>query len=120
MNAPTDSAAGCAVSTRLERGCQYTSGQFVTTANELGVRLSVGHTERYRDNALGEVVPATIEGELLDHRSWPTHTAARRALDSTRLLARAALEVAIGVRALPTWRGGLTSEREDSASRTDP
>jgi aspartate racemase len=27
-------------------------------------------------------------------------------LDSTRLLARAAFEVAIGLRALPTWRGG--------------
>ena len=27
-------------------------------------------------------------------------------LDSTRLLARAAFEVAVGRRALPTWRGG--------------
>jgi aspartate racemase len=27
-------------------------------------------------------------------------------LDSTRLLARAAFEVAVGKRALPTWRGG--------------
>ena len=28
------------------------------------------------------------------------------ALDSTRLLARAAFEVAVGLRAMPTWRGG--------------
>jgi len=37
------------------------------------------------------------------------------ALDSTRLLARAAFEVAVGRRAMPTWRGGpvreLASER---------
>jgi aspartate racemase len=28
------------------------------------------------------------------------------ALDSTRLLARAAFEVAVGHRPIPTWRGG--------------
>ena len=32
------------------------------------------------------------------------------ALDSTRLLARAAFEVAVGRRAMPTWRGGPTVE----------
>jgi aspartate/glutamate racemase len=32
------------------------------------------------------------------------------ALDSTRLLARAAFEVAVGQRAMPTWRGGRTAE----------
>jgi aspartate racemase len=32
------------------------------------------------------------------------------ALDSTRLLARAAFEVAVGGRAMPTWRGGPTAE----------
>lgn len=30
-------------------------------------------------------------------------------LDSTRLLARAALEVAVGDRPMPTWRGGPVS-----------
>jgi aspartate/glutamate racemase len=37
------------------------------------------------------------------------------ALDSTRLLARAAFEVAIGQRALPAWRGGpALSARHDA------
>jgi len=31
-------------------------------------------------------------------------------LDSTRLLARAAFDVAVGHRALPTWRGGPTAD----------
>lgn len=35
-------------------------------------------------------------------------------LDSTRLLARAALEVAIGVRPLPSWRGGAIVSRSPS------
>jgi aspartate/glutamate racemase len=30
-------------------------------------------------------------------------------LDSTRLLAHAAFDVAVGDRAMPTWRGGPTS-----------
>jgi aspartate racemase len=30
-------------------------------------------------------------------------------LDSTRLLARAAVSVALGERAMPAWRGGLLS-----------
>lgn len=36
-------------------------------------------------------------------------------LDSTRLLARAAFEVASGHRALPTWRGGPVTDRSLSA-----
>jgi hypothetical protein len=32
------------------------------------------------------------------------------ALDSTRLLARAAFEVAVGERAMPTWHGGPIAE----------
>jgi aspartate racemase len=38
-------------------------------------------------------------------------------LDSTRLLARAAFEVAVGRRALPTWRGGPISTSPDAVSR---
>jgi aspartate racemase len=36
----------------------------------------------------------------------PPDAAAVPTLDSTRLLARAAFDVAVGHRALPTWRGG--------------
>jgi len=63
-----------------DRGCQYTSAQFAHTARELGVRLSVGRTGQCWDNALAESFFATIKGELLDHRSWPSHDAARAAI----------------------------------------
>jgi len=63
-----------------DRGCQYTSTQYADTATELGVRLSVGRTGQCWDNALAESFFATIKGELLEHRSWPTHTAARAAI----------------------------------------
>lgn len=63
-----------------DRGCQYTSAQLAATARELGLRLSVGRTGQCWDNALAESFFATIKGELLDHRSWPTHTDARAAI----------------------------------------
>ena len=63
-----------------DRGCQYTSAQFADTARELGVTLSLGRTGQCWDNALAESFFATIKGELLDHRSWPSRTAARAAI----------------------------------------
>lgn len=63
-----------------DRGCQYTSAQFADAARELGVRLSVGRTGQCWDNALAESFFATIKGELLDHRSWQSHAAARAAI----------------------------------------
>ena len=39
------------------------------------------------------------------------------ALDSTRLLARAAFDVAAGRRALPTWRGGPRPPEDDGGNR---
>jgi aspartate racemase len=38
-------------------------------------------------------------------------------LDSTRLLARAAFEVAIGQQPLPTWRGGPLGRESEAAAR---
>ncbi|GAA0631911.1 hypothetical protein GCM10009547_39690 [Sporichthya brevicatena] len=63
-----------------DRGCQYTSAQFADAARELGVTLSVGRTGQCWDNALAESFFATIKGELLEHRSWPSHAAARAAI----------------------------------------
>lgn len=63
-----------------DRGCQYTSAQFACVARELGVTLSVGRTGQCWDNALAESFFATIKGELLDHRSWRSHAAAREAI----------------------------------------
>jgi amino-acid racemase len=41
----------------------------------------------------------------------PSHASPLPALDSTRLLARAAFDVAVGRRALPAWRGGPPARR---------
>lgn len=63
-----------------DRGCQYTSTQFAGAASELGVKLSVGRTGQCWDNALAESFFATIKGELLDRRPWPSRAAAHRAI----------------------------------------
>ncbi|MFB4294560.1 IS3 family transposase [Nonomuraea sp. ATR24] len=63
-----------------DRGCQYTSATYAELAGRLGVRLSVGRTGQCWDNALAESFFATLKGELLDERSWPTRAAARSAI----------------------------------------
>ncbi|MEU4572185.1 IS3 family transposase [Nonomuraea sp. NPDC023979] len=63
-----------------DRGCQYTSAAYAQLAGRLGVRLSVGRTGQCWDNALAESFFATLKGELLDQRSWPTRAAARSAI----------------------------------------
>jgi transposase InsO family protein len=63
-----------------DRGCQYTSTKFTHAARELGVTLSVGRTGQCWDNALAESFFATIKTELLDRRSWQSHTAVRAAV----------------------------------------
>ncbi|GGP56616.1 integrase core domain-containing protein [Streptomyces melanogenes] len=59
---------------------QYTSQQFATLATEFGIRLSVGRTGQCWDNALAEAFFATIKGELLDTRTWPSRATARTAI----------------------------------------
>jgi transposase InsO family protein len=44
------------------------------------VTLSVGRTGQCWDNALAESFFATIKGELLDTRPWPSRAAAHRAI----------------------------------------
>ncbi|WP_432927968.1 IS3 family transposase [Microbispora sp. CA-135349] len=63
-----------------DRGCQYTSTAYTRLAERLGVRLSVGRRGQCWDNALAESFFATIKGELLDERRWPTRAAARSAI----------------------------------------
>nr|WP_275577201.1 IS3 family transposase [Tenggerimyces flavus] len=63
-----------------DRGCQYTSAQFTHAATALGVTLSVGRTGQCWDKALAESFFATIKTELIDNRSWPSHTALRAAI----------------------------------------
>jgi len=62
-----------------DRGCQYTSGDYATLADDLAVILSSGRTGQCWDNALAESFFASLKGECLDQQPWPTRAAARRA-----------------------------------------
>ncbi|MFD9541439.1 transposase [Streptomyces sp. NPDC060022] len=59
---------------------QYTSQQFACLAAQFGVRLSVGRTGQYWDNALAESFFSTIKRELLGTSAWPSRAAARTAI----------------------------------------
>jgi transposase InsO family protein len=78
-NAVTQRRPAAGVVFHSDRGCQY-SGQYANLADGLGVTLSVGRTGQCWDNALAESFFATIKGELLDTRPWPTRAAAHRAI----------------------------------------
>jgi transposase InsO family protein len=62
-----------------DKGCQYTSGDYATLADDLAVTLSTGRTGQCWDNALAESFFASLKGECLDQQPWPTRAAARRA-----------------------------------------
>jgi transposase InsO family protein len=62
-----------------DKGCQYTSGDYATLAEDLTVILSSGRTGQCWDNALAESFFASLKGECLDQQPWPTRAAARRA-----------------------------------------
>jgi transposase InsO family protein len=63
-----------------DRGCQYTSTDFAGLADEHQVVLSLGRTGQCWDNALAQSFFASLKGELIDSRAWPSQTAARRAI----------------------------------------
>ena len=88
--AARDPAAG--VIFHSDRGCQYTSAAFADLAGDCQVSLSVGRKGQCWDNAVSESFFASLKGELIDIRSWPTRAAACRAVveyiawyNSTRL-----------------------------------
>ena len=62
-----------------DRGCQYTSAEFAGLASDFAVTLSHGRTGQCWDNALSESFFASLKGELIDTRPWPTRAAASRA-----------------------------------------
>ncbi len=63
-----------------DRGCQYTSRQYATLADDCAVSLSVGRTGQCWDNAVAESFFASLKGECIDQQPWPTHALARRAV----------------------------------------
>ena len=79
-NAVAARAPGPGVIFHADRGCQYTSAEFAALAGDCAVTLSHGRTGQCWDNALAESFFASIKGELLDPRPWPTRAGARRAI----------------------------------------
>jgi transposase InsO family protein len=63
-----------------DRGCQYTSAAFAALASDCAVTLSHGRTGQCWDNALSESFFASLKGELIDTRPWPTKAGATKAV----------------------------------------
>ncbi len=63
-----------------DQGSQYTSVIFGKRCTEMGVRPSMGTVGDAYDNAMAESFFASLECELIDRRSWKTHTEARHAI----------------------------------------
>jgi putative transposase len=63
-----------------DQGSQYTSLAFGKRCEEMGVRPSMGTVGDAYDNAMAESFFATLECELIDRRTWKTHTEARHAI----------------------------------------
>jgi putative transposase len=59
---------------------QYTSAAYAALAADCQVTLSGGRTGQCWDNALAESFFSSLKGELIDTRTWPTRTGARRAV----------------------------------------
>lgn len=65
-----------------DRGCQYTSAQLATAADELGVRLSMGRTGVCWDNAQQESFWSTLKTEFYNRHTFATKAHAIRAVSS--------------------------------------
>ena len=63
-----------------DRGCQYSAAAYPAILADRGVAASMSRAGDCYDNALAESFFATLKGELVDKRSWPTRRAARQAI----------------------------------------
>ena len=63
-----------------DQGSEYTSVMFGKRCAQMGVRPSMGSVGDVYDNAMAERFFATLEYELIERRSWKTHTEARLAI----------------------------------------
>jgi putative transposase len=63
-----------------DRGSQYTSAEYRTKLEQLGVAPSVGRTGVCWDNALAESFFAALKNELVHRTAFPTRRHARRAI----------------------------------------
>jgi putative transposase len=60
-----------------DRGCQYTSQEFATAADGLGIRRSLGRTGTCYDNAWAESFNGTLKNERVNRTVYPTREHAR-------------------------------------------
>ncbi len=65
-----------------DRGCQYTSTQLATVADDLGVRLSVGRTGVCFDNAQQESFWSSLKTEFYNRHTFTTRAEAIHAVTS--------------------------------------
>jgi transposase InsO family protein len=79
-----DPAAGSTAKVifHADRGCQYTSSQLATVAEDVDVRLSVGRTGVCWDNAQQESFWSTLKTEYYQRHTFDTHADATRAVSS--------------------------------------
>ena len=63
-----------------DHGGQYASSAFGRRLREAGLLASMGSVGDSFDNAVAESFFATLKGELVDRRPWPTRAAARSAI----------------------------------------
>jgi transposase InsO family protein len=63
-----------------DRGCQYTSADYVRFCHANHVRTSLGRTGVCWDNAVAETFFAALKNDLYHRHTWPTHTHARTAV----------------------------------------
>ena len=63
-----------------DRGCQYTAEAYRDALAARGITVSMSRAGDCYDNAMTESFFATLKGELIDARPWPTRRAARQAV----------------------------------------
>ena len=61
-----------------DRGTQYTSAEYATQLNELGLRQSLGRTGICWDNALAESFFASLKNERVHQMVYPTRKHAKK------------------------------------------
>jgi len=63
-----------------DRGCQYTSFEYLEHLRSLGITVSMSRKGNCWDNAVAESFFATLKKELVHRRSWPSRFDFRHAL----------------------------------------
>ena len=63
-----------------DRGCQYTSAEYRSALDELGIAVSMSRKGNCWDNAVAESFFATIKAELINRTRWSNRLELRSAV----------------------------------------